>query len=474
LDLTAYRSQMAAETKRVGDVTSLCAKFGNPTVMVGGKNVDLAAHAIENGLTGDQTELLARRHQDLEASRDSRPRGPAIHSRASQTSIDLGAIQGGVMLRAGMRLDSSSFENRDVRAKLPGWLQAGANDPIRARTSDLAHQYRDLTLVETCKLGLQARGIDVPSNRIDMVQASFSSGTVAVLFGATLGAKMLESYAEVDDFSQGICSESERPDLEEHNNNRMQAAPNLKHHPVGGKASHGNRRVLTEKAQVGRFSEQLKIDEADMFGDNFQKLKDTPQDFGRAAGRLRPDLVAALLMSNPTLAQTARNLFNSTDGNAATGKALARATLSEMIARLLKVKDGDATLNLKMTHLVVPPDLMDLAIQLCYSANLSNDSGSVELNPIKKYGITPVTDARFSNGLVHPVTEQAIAGSDTTYYGISKDGRTIEVNYLQGAGRVPVVRTETLTGGEFGVVIDVKHYIGVNALDFRAMQRFAA
>jgi hypothetical protein len=127
-----------------------------------------------------------------------------------------------------------------------------------------------------------------------------------------------------------------------------------------------------------------------------------------------------------------------------------------------------------MTHLVVPPDLMDLAIQLCYSANLSNDIGSGELNPIKKYGITPVTDARFSNGLVHPVTEQAIAGSDTTYYGISKDGRTIEVNYLQGAGRVPVVRTETLTGGEFGVVIDVKHYIGVNALDFRAMQRFAA
>jgi hypothetical protein len=474
LDLTAYRSQMAAETKRVGDVTSLCAKFGNPTVMVGGKNVDLAAHAIEQGLTGDQTELLARRHQDLEASRDSRPRGPSIHSRSSRSSIDLGALQGGIMLRAEMRLDSPTLAKPDVKAKLPGFLQAGLNDPIRQQTMEAAHQYRDLTLLESCKLGLQARGIDVPANRVDMLQASFSSGTVAALFGATLGAKMLESYAEVDDFSAGICSESERPDLEEHNNNRMQAAPNLKHHPVGGKAKHGNRRVLTEKAQVGRFSEQLKIDEADMFGDNFGKLKDTPQDFGRAAGRLRPDLVAALLMSNPTLLQTARALFNTTDGNSATGKALARATLSEMIARLLKVKDGDATLNLKMSHLIVPPELMDLAIQLCYSANLSNDSGSGEMNPLKKYGVTPVTDARFSNGLVHPVTEQAIAGSDTTYYGMSKDGRTIEVNYLQGAGRVPVVRVETLVGGEFGVVIDVKHYIGVNALDFRAMQRFAA
>lgn len=378
------------------------------------------------------------------------------------------------MLRAGMKLDSKTLENPDVKAKLPNWLQAGINDPLRQRTMDSAHQYRDLSLVEACKLGLQARGIDVPSNRVEMLQAAFSSGSVAVLFGATLGAKMLESYAEVDDFSQGICSESERPDLEEHNNNRMQAAPSLKHHPVGGKAKHGTRRVLTEKAQVARFSEQLKIDEADMFGDNFGKLKDTPQDFGRAAGRLRPDLVAALLMSNPNLQQTGRALFNTTDGNSATGKALARATLSEMIARLLKVKDGDATLNLKMSHLVVPPELMDLAIQLCYSANLSNDSGSGEINPLKKYGITPVTDARFSNGLIHPITEQALVGSDNTYYGMSKDGRTIEVNYLQGAGRVPVVRTETLTGGEFGLVIDVKHYIGVNPLDFRAMQRFAA
>ena len=471
LDLTAYRSQMAAETKRVSEVTTLCAKFGNPTVMVGGKNVDLAAHAIEAGLSSDQTELLARRHQDLEASRDSRPRGPAIHSRSSQSSIDLGAIQGGLMLRAGMALDSRAFENQNVKAKLPGWLQASINDPLRQRTSDTAHQYRDVSLVEACKLGLQARGIDAPSNRIDMLQAAFSSGTVAVLFGATIGAKMLESYAEVDDFSQGWCSEDENPDLEEHNRNRMQAAPSLKLHPVGGAAQHGSRRVLTEKTQVSRFSEQLKIDEADMMGDNFGKLKDTPRDFGLAAGRLRPDMVASVLMANPNLLQTGRALFNTTDGNTATGKALARATLSELIAALSKRRDGDANLNLPTTHLVVPPELLDTAVQLCYSANLSNDSGSGEINPIKKYGITPVSDARFSNGLVHPVTGAALAGSAVTYYGISKNGRTIEVVYLQGAGRVPVVRTETLTNGEFGVVIDVRHYIGATPLDWRAMHR---
>jgi hypothetical protein len=474
LDLTAYRSQMAAETKRVGEVTTLCAKFGNPTVMVGGKNVDLMAYAIEQGLTGDQTELLARRHQDLEATRDSRPRGPAIHSRASQSSVDLGAIQGGLMLRAGINLDSATFANRHVRAKLPGWLQAGINDPIRQRTMDDAHRFSESSLVDACRLGLQARGVDVPVGRMDMLQAAFSSGTVAVLFGATIGAKMLESYAEVEDFSQGWCTEDENPDLEEHNRNRMQAAPNLKLHPVGGSAVHGSRRTLTEKSQVSRFSEQLKIDEADLMGDNFSKLKDSPRDFGQAAGRLRPDMVAAVILSNPTLLQTGRAAFNSTEGNAATGKALARATLSEMISLHAKRKDGDATLNLPVSDLLVPPELLDTAIQLCYSANLSNDSGYGELNPIRKYGITPRSEPRFSNGMVHPVTGAALAGSATTYYSVSKAARTIEVAYLQGAGKVPVVRTETQIGGEFGIVIDVRHYIGAYFLDWRGFTRYAA
>jgi len=474
LDLTAYRSQMAAETKRVGEVTTLCAKFGNPTVMVGGKNVDLAAHAIEAGLTGDQTELLARRHQDLEATRDSRPRGPFIHSRASQSSIDLGALQGGLMLRAGMNLDSPTFTNRHVKAKLPGWLQAGINDPIRQRTMDDAHRYSESSLVDACRLGLQARGVDVPVARMDMLQAAFSSGTVAVLFGATIGAKMLESYAEVEDFSQGWCTEDENPDLEMHNRNRMQAAPSLKLHPVGGSAQHGSRKTLTEVSQVSRFSEQLKIDEADLMGDNFGKLKDTPRDFGQAAGRLRPDMVAAVMLSNPTLLQTGRAVFNSTDGNTATGKALSRANLSDLIAQHAKRKDGDATLNLPVSDLIVPPELMDTAVQLCFSPNLTNDSGQGSINPIAKYRIYPHVEARFSNGMVHPVTGASLAGSATTYYSVSKAARTIEVAYLQGAGRVPVVRTETLVGGEFGIVIDVRHYIGAYFLDWRGFTRYAA
>ena len=232
--------------------------------------------------------------------------------------------------------------------------------------------------------------------------------------------------------------------------------------------------MITEKAQVFRFSRQMKIDEADILGDNFGKFKDTPRDFGLAAGRVRPDMVASVLLSNANLTATGRALFNSTDGNAATSAALTRANLSSLIAAIRKRKDGDATLDLPVTHLLVPPDLLDTALQLCYSVVISNDSGAGNMNPVKAYGITPISEPRLSNGLAHPVTGTALAGSATTYYGVSNRARTIEVTYLAGAGRTPVVRSETLVGGEFGLAIDVRHYVGATALDWRGFQRQVA
>lgn len=477
VDLTAaqVRDQLAIELERSNSIRDLCARLNVGTVMVDGKEVDLAAHAVRSGWSLDQTELAARRQSDLEATRESRPRGPAIHSTSPAARQDLDSLQAGLMLRAGCNLESSRFENRWVKAKLPGWLQAGINDPTRQRAMDNAHKMSDLSLVDACRLSLQARGVDIPAGRMDMIQAAFSTGSASALFGATIGATMLESYAEVDDFSQGWCKEGENPDLEQHNRNRTQAAQSLVYHPVGGEATHTGRTVVTEKSQVYRFTRQMQIDEADVLGDNFGKFKDTPRDFGLAAGRVRPNMVAAVLLSNPTLTQTSRQLFNTTDGNmVASGKALARATLSEMIAAIRKRTDGDAFLDLPVTHLLVPPDLLDTAVQLCYSVVISNDSGAGEMNPLKTYGVLPVSEPRLSAGLVHPVTGASLAGSATTYYGVSNKAQTIEVTYLQGAGRTPVVRTETLTGGQFGMVVDVRHYVGAVALDWRGFHRFAA
>ena len=161
-------------------------------------------------------------------------------------------------------------------------------------------------------------------------------------------------------------------------------------------------------------------------------------------------------------------MFNTTDGNKFGSAALARATLSAAIAAMSKFKDGDATLNLAPSHLVVPPDLMDLAIQLTQSTrNATTNANEGEVNPLSQYGLQPVSEARLANGVIDPVTKTSRSGSTSTWFLVSREAHTIEFVYLQGAGRAPVVRTTELVNGRFGLNIDVRHYIGAKALDWR-------
>lgn len=382
------------------------------------------------------------------------------------------SLQAGLLMRAGVALDAPSLNANAIRHRMPEWLRAGVNDPTRQRIMDNAHEFRDLSMLEAAHMALASTGAHVPSNRIEMLHAAFGSGAVANLFGATIGARMLASYAEISDFSLGWTQEAENPDMEEHDRNRMVAAGDLTLHPPGGEADYATRSNVAEKTKVDRFSRQYPIDEADMMSDNFDRLSQTPRDFGLAAGRMRPNVVAAVILANANLAQTGRALFNGTDlSDIGTGKALARATLSEAIATLGLRRDGDASLNLQATHLLVPPALQDLAVQLLESNAVMVDAGAGSKNVLARYNITPVSEARLQNGLVDPVTRTSLSGSASNWILVSAEANTIEVTFLQGAGRVPIVTTEQLTGGKFGINVTVRHYVGAKALEFRGFVR---
>ena len=468
----SYRQTIAAEEGRAHGLRTLCARFSNPDVSINGQTVNLAAHAIASGWDVDRTELEARRHNELEATRNSRPHGPAIHSTSRGQRGSIETLQASLLLRANVALDSAHFANPTIRQRLPDWLRAGVNDANRQKIMDQAHEFSGVSMLEACAMSLAAGGHMVPSNRLDMLHASFSSGTVTALFGATLGAQVLVAYAEIMDFSSGWVQERENPDMELHNRNRMEAAGDLTLHPAGGSAAHATRAVKSETSKVDRFSKQLNMDEADFMSDNFGKLVDTPRDFGLAAGRVRPNLVAAIMLANPTLVVTGRALFNTTDvSDLGVGNALARDPLSSAIAKLGLRRDGDASINLQPTHLIVPPQLRDTAVQLCKSDIISNDSGKGNKNVLSEYQIKPVSEPRLANGLVDPVSGAALAGSATDWFLVSAEAHTIEVTTLEGAGKVPIVKSEPLTGGEFGLNVTVRHYVGARAQDFRGFCR---
>lgn len=457
VDLAAQRAALADEEERVAAIREIGNTIGNPAI---GQST-LVATAIRDGWTVQRAAL--------EASRAARPRGPAIHStsRAERGSMDV--LQAAVLLRAGRRIDVVVHEHRHV----PGWMSRAVNDTERQRVMDRAQEFRDCSMIDLLQAGLRAQGRQVPSARLAVLEAAFSTGATQAIFTQSVGAMALTAYQETADFSRGWCSETDQLNLMPAERVRLAAAPDLRIHPSGGTADHAQRSATAEMVKVDRFSRTAKIDENDFINDNFGLLRDTPIDFGRAAARLRPNLVAAVLLNNGNLADGTA-LFHSSRGNARTSSALNQANFQAARAVLGKMRDGDASLNLPTTHLLVPTDLGDLAVQLTRSAVISNDSGTGSTNPIYMRNVEPVEEARLANGIVDPVTGNTVAGSTTSWYVISAEGKTIEVQYLQGAGRQPQVVVEQLREGEFGLSITVKHFCGAKALDWRSIVRNAA
>ena len=469
IDLKAQRELLAAEQSRVAAVREFCSKNDNPKVSVAGKDVDLCAHAIKQGWSVKDTEYTFLKHERLQATRKGRPQVPAIHTKSS-SDVNKQVLQAACALRAGIDVESKKWSHKDLRNQVPAWLRADVNNDAKQQVLESAEKFRGESMIDMCAHSLRASGKEVPVGRLNILQAAFSTGAVSDLYGQTFGAKVLDGYSEIKDFSEGWTSEGENPDMEQHDRIRMEAAGNLDYLPIGGEASHARRATKVEKSKVYRFAKQMELDEADILGDNFGKLKETPRDFGLAAGRVRPDLVASIILDDPTLNATSRNLFNTTDGNKFGSAALTRSTLSAAIAAMKKFKDGDAILNLEPTHIIVPPELFDLAVQLTQSArNATTGSNEGELNPLSGYNLQVVSEARLALGLTDPVSKTSYSGSASTWYLVSNQAHTIECTYMQSAGRAPIVRSTELTNGRFGVNFDVRLYIGATALDWHGL-----
>jgi hypothetical protein len=251
----------------------------------------------------------------------------------------------------------------------------------------------------------------------------------------------------------------------------MSAANDLQLHPETGTAATAKPDATAERVQVSRFSRQAPIDEIAFINDRFGLLRDIPMQFGQAAARLRPGLVASILIANAVMRDGVA-LFEAAHGNLITSSALAQATLRAARAKLGVQKDGDANLNLQASHLITPAELHDTAYVLTQSAVIYEDNGQGGANPIRN--VTPVSESRLDTGMVHPVTGASLAGSTTTWFLVSKDGHTIEVQYLAGTGQVPIIVVEPLIGGQFGLNATVKHYVGAKALDWRSMVKATA
>ena len=464
-------AKVAAERVRISQIVAIAKKYGNPTMFVGGKPVKVAAHAVSAGWDTNRSEVQAMRSQLVAPPSNARGNGGAT----------LQALQGAMLLRAGGRLDHKGYGALSATGLIPSWLRAGLNDANRNRIMDEAHRFSKLSAVDVCSAALRASGRDVPHDRDDMIRAAFSSASLTNVMTTSMNAILLSTYLDTPDTTQGWVREQDVPDYKLNERPRVEKGSELSPHPENAEADHDTMTDTVETYKVERFSRQFVLDEIAIINDSLGAIGQKPQEFGAAAARLRPNLVYATLLANPTLLATGLPLFNGTNGNANTSVALNAANLSASLAEMATIRENGVNIDVTPSHLIVPFALRDLAVQLTQSPTIvvGGTAGVVTQvgvrNPLNDWGLFPTPEKRLDNGVSHPTTGLAYVGSASTWYLASNMVPAFEVGYLRGSSRAPKTRSWTYDrDGRFGMGWDVSIAIGVCPLDWRGIQRNSA
>lgn len=361
----------------------------------------------------------------------------------------------------------------------------GVTDSQRAARAQLAEQaerFRNLSMVDVCRAALAAEGKQIPVGYEDTIRAALSGGTLSSIFTTSVQATLLRAFEENGDSTIGLTNDVDVPNFKTNDRIRVSEAGGLKRLARGGTAEHDTISDAKESYKIARYAKQFVIDEQDMIDDNFQVLVDRPTFLGRAAARLRPELVWAILLLNGNLSDSVA-LFATGHGNIQTGgtSPLSATSLKAAIKQMAKQKGvrTDVTLNLMAKYLVVPAALKyDAAVLLKSAENREGNSGTATTNqgtynPLRDEGLELRSDARIDNGFTDPSDgTTAVGGSALKWFLFCNpaDCPTVEVGYLAGRSRRPSLRSFVLDRGAYGVGFDIVHDIGAKALDFRGMQ----
>jgi len=474
VDIIATTAEMrlaaANETARQNSITRFCRDQGNPQVEIeAGQPVDLAEYAIRENLTAERTELLALRA--------ARPAAAAVHSRSHESDCTLEAMQGAMVLSAGLDLASPIFSTQQAHAlNIPQFLTRGINDEARQRSMEASHRFADMSAVDICAEAIRLDGRQVPQGRRNVIQAAFSGSALDSVFTSSVSASLLSTYAQSDDTTGGWVSEADVPDFKTNEREMLAKGPDLARLPRGQTAEHLSRSDTEETYKVSRYAKQFVVDEQDIIDDMLGALRETPMEMGEAAARLRPDLVYSIILANAALSDGSALFVDAVHSNLQTSAGLASATLRAAIESVMTQQDNSVNLNLRPSHLIVPVGLLHTAAGLVNSATLLTGS-DVQIgssNPIQMHNLTLVSDSRLDNGVTDPLSGTANAGSATTWYMAASMARTIEVGYIRGSGRAPELRSFVLSQGQWGMGWDIKMDIGAKALDYRGFNKATA
>jgi len=345
-------------------------------------------------------------------------------------------------------------------------VEESAPEPIRRqqeRAAEEGEKYVD-PMIDLCRRCVRYDGNTVARNDEATIRSAVSGASLADVFTTTVNTVLNQGFDEEPDTTQGWTNSTEVKNFSEITSVTLNAPPSLDPLPRGGTAEHADPSATGETYAITRFAKSFSIDEMDILDDNINALLEMPRQLGRAAARLRPDLVYSILLANAALDADSTALFHSDHDNLGeAGSALAAATLGTGVAAIAAQRQGDIPLNLKAGYLLVPEDLRVAAAGFLHALMLGDPGQDIILRSDSRLGAT---------GVVNPLTGEIITGSATNWFlSNSAADPTIEIASIKGRNGRPEIRGYSLEGGQFGIGWDIAFDIGAKALRHETMYK---
>ena len=248
----------------------------------------------------------------------------------------------------------------------------------------------------------------------------------------------------------------------------LESGARLERLPKGGEAKHISFGTKGQHWAIARYAGQFVLDEMNMLdGQHVGAVLLAAGQLAAAARRIRPDMVYALLLSNPTLEADNKALFHADHNNYVTGggTALGATSFDTAISAIglqhLTDDEGDPIHpNHAAKFAIIPPQLVGLARRTVRDMVLG-DGNDIEVRQ----------ESRLSAlGVVNPKNDTIVTGSATNWMltAPASSRPSIVVGGLNG-NLMPRVRRFNLDHGQWGVAWDVSLDIGAAAIDYRSV-----
>lgn len=316
-----------------------------------------------------------------------------------------------------------SMSHDDPRVRFRGMADALASRYLPIAPDDFARQFVGMTLVDMARDVLHANGFHVgrmaPATVIE--RALHSTSDFPNLLANVANKGLLQAYQAAESGLKRIAKATSAPDFRARSRIRLGEMPALLKVDQNGEFKSGTLGEQAESYSVSTYGRVFGITRQSLINDDLGGLVDLSVAFGRAAANTEAQLLVDLLVSNPAMSDGVAAFHANHSNLAASGGAIAVATLGTARAamRLQKGIDKTTILNIAPRYLLVPAALETLAESV-----------------VTAIQATKLADVNPFPGKLEVVAEPRLdANSATAWYLFAEPGMAeiIEYAYLQDA-----------------------------------------